>query len=68
MEEMDLTNAKWSPGKDLYIISITEAIRENYPEADIESELEMLGYILDDLVDSEKISLFMKRLNEKYPD
>lgn len=68
MEEIDLSNAKWTPGKDLYLISITEAIRENYPEADIEAELKIAGYILDDLVDPEKISLFMRRLNEKYPD
>jgi hypothetical protein len=68
MEEMDLTGAKWAPGNELYLISITESIRENYPEVELEDELKEFGYILDDLLDSKKISLFMKRLNEKYPD
>jgi hypothetical protein len=67
-EEIDLSNTKWSPINELYIISITESIKENYPDADIEAELKEIGYTLDDLTNPERASLFMRKLNEKYPD
>lgn len=67
-EEIDLTNAKWNTGNDLYLISITESIRENYPDADLDDELKESGYSLEDLLDSKKVSLFMRKLNEKYPE
>lgn len=68
MEEIDLTNSKWSPENEIYLISVVEAIKENYPQADLDAELEESGYSLEDLSDSKKVFLFMKKLNEKYPD
>jgi hypothetical protein len=68
MEEIDLTNSKWSPESEIYLMSIVEGINENYPDIDLESELKDSGFSLDDLLDSSKIVLFMRILNEKYPD
>jgi hypothetical protein len=68
MEELDLSNSKWTPEGDLYLLSVTEGIRENYPNIDLEKELDELGYTIEDLIQTDKILIFMSRLNEKYPD
>jgi hypothetical protein len=68
MEESDLTNKKWIPENELYLLSVSEGIIENYPDIDLEKELEELGYIIEDLIQPEKIKIFMERLQEKYPD
>jgi len=68
MEEIDLTKSKFIPEHEIYLISIVESIRENYPSVDLENELKQIGYTLDDLIDPEKIVSFMKNLNDKYPD
>jgi hypothetical protein len=68
MEESDLTNKKWIPENELYLLSVSEGIIENYPDIDLEKELEELGYIIEDLIQPEKIKIFMARLQEKYPD
>jgi hypothetical protein len=68
MEEIDLTNSKLNPDNEIYLISIMEGIRENYPEVDLEKEMEELGYSFDSLTEGNNIVSFMKKLNEKYPD
>ena len=68
MEELDLSNSKWTPEGDLYLLSVTEGIRENYPNVDLEKELNELGYTIEDLMETNKIINLMSRLNEKYPD
>ena len=68
MEESDLINKKWIPENELYLLSVSEGIIENYPDIDLEKELEELGYIIEDLIQPEKIKIFMARLQEKYPD
>ncbi len=68
MEESDLTNKKWITENELYLLSVSEGIIENYPDIDLEKELEELGYIIEDLIQPEKIKIFMARLQEKYPD
>lgn len=68
MEELDLSNSKWTPESELYLLSVSEGIRENYPNVDLEKELEELGYTIEDLLEAKKIMIFMARLNEKYPD
>ena len=68
MEESNLTNKKWIPENELYLLSVSEGIIENYPNIDLEKELEELGYIIEDLIQPEKIKIFMARLQEKYPD
>ena len=68
MEESDLTNKKWIPENELYLLSVSEGIIENYSNIDLEKELEELGYIIEDLIQPEKIKIFMARLQEKYPD
>lgn len=68
MEELDLSNSKWSPESDLYLLSVTEGIRENYPNIDLEKELRELEYTIEDLLETKKILNFMSILNEKYPD
>jgi hypothetical protein len=68
MEEIDLANSKLTPDNEIYLISIVEGIRENYPGVDLDEEMCEMGYSLEDLTDRSKIVSFMKRLNEKYPD
>jgi len=68
MEELDLRNSKWTPESELYLLSVSEGIIENYPDIDLEKELEELGYIIEDLIQPEKIKIFMEKLQEKYPD
>lgn len=68
MEEIDLTNSKLIPDNEIYLISVVEGIRENYPGANLEEEMSAMGYSLNDLMDRSKIVSLMKRLNEKYPD
>ena len=68
MEESDLTNKKWIPENELYLLSVSEGIIENYPNIDLEKELEELGYTIEDLLETKKIMIFMARLHEKYPD
>lgn len=68
MEELDLSNSKWTPESEIYLLSVSEGIRENYPNVDLEKELEELGYTIEDLLETKKIMILMARLNEKYPD
>jgi len=68
IKNIDLTNKKWIPENELYLLSVSEGIIENYPDIDLEKELEELGYIIEDLIQPEKIKIFMARLQEKYPD
>jgi hypothetical protein len=68
MEESDLTNKKWIPENELYLLSVSEGIIENYPNIDLEKELNDAGYIIEDLIQPDRIKIFMERLQEKYPD
>jgi hypothetical protein len=68
IERIDLSKSKWSPENEIYLMSIIEGIKENYPQIDLEEELKESGYSITDLTDSKKIVSFMKKLNEKYPD
>jgi hypothetical protein len=68
MEELDLSNSKWTPESEIYLLSVSEGIRENYPNIDLEKELEELEYTIEDLLETKKIMIFMARLHEKYPD
>jgi|LakMenEpi03Aug12_release.lakeMendotaPanAssembly.Ray.scaffolds.fasta_scaffold677348_2 hypothetical protein len=66
-DELDLRNKKWIHENEIYLISITESLKENYPDADIEKELEEAGYVLDDLLQVEKTQRFINILFTKYP-
>jgi hypothetical protein len=68
IERIDLSKSKWSPENEIYLISVIEGIKENYPQIDLEEELKESCYSITDLTDSKKIVSFMKKLNEKYPD
>ena len=68
IKNIDLTNKKWIPENELYLLSVSEGIIENYPDIDLKKELDELGYIIEDLIQPEKIKIFMARLQEKYPD
>jgi len=69
MEEgLDLTKANWSLDSGIYLHSIKESIEENYPESEMKKELDLMGYVLEDLLDNEKLQKFLKVLEEKYPD
>ena len=65
--ELDLTNKKWIPENEIYLISIAESLKENYPNVDIEEELNEAGYVLEDLLYAEKVQRFMNILFTKYP-
>ena len=68
IERIDLSKSKWSPENEIYLISVIDGIKDNYPQIDLEEELKESGYSITDLTDSKKIVSFMKKLNEKYPD
>ena len=68
IEGIDLSKSKWSPENEIYLMSVVEGIKDNYPQIDLEEELKESGYSITDLTDSNKIVSFMKRINEKYPD
>jgi hypothetical protein len=67
MEELDLSNSKWTPENEIYLMSISESIKENYPFIDFKKELDELEYCIEDLINPEKIRIFMSKLNKKYP-
>jgi len=68
MEEIDLTNSKWSLDAAIYLVSVVEGIKDNYPEIDLKKELADMKYSEEDLLDPEKVSLLMEKLNKMYPD
>lgn len=68
IERIDLSKSKWSPENEIYLISVIEGIKDNYPQIDLEEELRESGYSVENLSDSKIIVSFMKKLNEKYPD
>ncbi len=68
IEEIDLSKSKWNPENEIYLMSVVEGIKENYPQIDLDEELKESGYSIDELSDSKIIVSFMKKLNEKYPD
>jgi acetone carboxylase gamma subunit len=67
-EELDLTKANWSLDSEIYLHSIKESVEENYPESEMKTELDLIGYVLEDLLDKEKLQKFLKVLEEKYPN
>ena len=68
IKNIDLSNSKWTPENELYLLSVSEGIIENYPNIDLEKELNDAGYIIEDLIQPDKIKIFMTSLQEKYPD
>ena len=67
MDELDLTNSKWVPENEIYLMSMIEGIKEMYPDADFDAELEEMGYTYDDIINNQGIILgLMKNLNDKY--
>ena len=68
IKNIDLSNSKWTQENELYLLSVSEGIIENYPNIDLEKELNDAGYIIEDLIQPDKIKIFMTRLQEKYPD
>lgn len=67
LDELDLSNKKWVPENEIYLISIAESLKENYPYVDMEKELTEAGYVLEDLLQTEKVHRFMNILFTKYP-
>ena len=51
-----------------YDHSIKEYVEDNYPESNMKKELDLMGYVLEDLLDNEKLQKFLKVLEEKYPN
>ena len=68
MEELDLSNSKWNPENEIYILSIIEGIKDNYPDIDLDKELAEINYKIEDLSDPNKIKDLMKILYKKYSD
>jgi hypothetical protein len=68
IEEIDLSKSKWSPENEIYLMSVVEGIKENYPQIDLDEELKESGYPIDELTDPKIIVSFMKKLNKKYTD
>lgn len=67
-EELDLTNSKWVPENEIYLISIIEGIKEMYPDIDLESEMKESGISYEDMLrNSESVVELLKKLGHKYP-
>ena len=67
-EELDLTGSKWIPENEIYLISIMESFKENYPNVDIEKEMELFGIKQEDLIDSKNVKCFLQNLQSKFPE
>lgn len=67
-EELDLTNSKWTPENEIYLVSIMESFKDNFPSANIESELASFNFTPEDLLDQKKLKKFMDHLNNKFPE
>ena len=67
-EELDLTNSKWVPENEIYLISIIEGIKEMYPDIDLDSEMKEAGISYEDMLrNSESVVELLKKLGHKYP-
>ena len=67
-EEMDLTKARWSMDDEIYLHSIKESIKDNYPQANLENELEEISLKESDLLQRSKLNKLLNTLAKKYPD
>ena len=67
-EELDLRKQKWVISRDLYLDIINNSLMENYPNVDLNKEIEIFGCSFEDLLDESKLKNFFKYLNEKYPE
>ncbi len=67
-EEIDLTKAKWNLDDEIYLESIKESIKDNYPEADLEKELAEINLTVSDLLQRSKLNKLLNTLAKKYPD
>lgn len=67
-EEIDLTKAKWNLDDEIYLESIKESIKDNYPEADLEKELGEINLTVSDLLQRSKLNKLLNTLAKKYPD
>jgi hypothetical protein len=66
-EELDLTGKKWTPENEIYLVSIIESFKDNYPGANIEEELSFFNFTHEDLLDQKKVKKFLDHLNKKFP-
>ena len=67
-EELDLTKASWNMDDEIYLHSIKESIKDNYPQADLEKELEEINLKESDLLQRSKLNKLLNTLAKKYPD
>lgn len=67
-EELDLTNSKWTHENEIYLISIMDSFKDNFPNANIENEFSFFGFTIEDLLDQKKLEKFMDHLNDKFPE
>jgi hypothetical protein len=67
-EELDLTGSKWIPENEIYLVSILESFKDNYPKADIEKEIESFGIKQEDLLDPKNVKQFLEYLQSNFPE
>lgn len=67
-EELDLTKSSWNLDDEIYLSSVKESLKENYPGVNLEEELDLLGYKWENLLQTHKLNRLMNILNKKYPD
>lgn len=67
-EELDLTKASWNIDNEIYLQSIRESIKDNYPDADLDKELSEINLKMDDLLQRSKLNKLLNTLAKKYPD
>lgn len=67
-EELDLTGSKWVPDNEIYLDSIMESFKDNYPKVDIEKEMESFGIKREDLINPKSVKCFLQNLQSRFPE
>jgi len=67
-EELDLTSAKWNMDSQIYLDSIKESIKDNYPQIELEQELVNKNLLESDLLDKDILSGLLEEFDQRFPE
>lgn len=67
-EELDLTSAKWNMDSQIYLDSIKESIKDNYPQIELEQELVNRNLLESDLLDKDILNGLLEDFDQRFPE
>jgi|LakMenEpi03Aug12_release.lakeMendotaPanAssembly.Ray.scaffolds.fasta_scaffold308390_2 hypothetical protein len=67
-EELDLTSAKWNMDSQIYLDSIKESIKDNYPQIELEQELVNKNLLESDLLDKDILNGLLEDFDQRFPE